>query len=491
MKKYLKDYPNLVEEWNYKKNEELGLFLDKITSKNGNKAWWICKKCEGEWFATIASRTDNHGCPYCSGRLVKKGINDLETLCPEIASEWHPTKNGTLKPYEVSIKSSKKVWWLGKCGHEWCALISNRTNGSGCPKCKLSAVSSFPEQAIYYYMKKIYSDTLTRDTHLGVELDIYIPSIKVAIEYDGEAWHKGKKKEHDIKKNNICNQNNIKLIRIREKKLDTIEGCISIVREDSNSDKSLEKCIKNLFKILNLPIDNINILRDTPLILEQYSVIQLNNSLAKCFPDIADEWHPTKNGNLTPDQISKGSRRIVWWLGKCGHEYEMVVSERTNIRKNGKAYGCPVCAGKRVLKGINDLKTLYPSIASEWDYEKNVGIPSDFLANSNQNIWWRCSKGHSWNAKIQSRTHAKSNCPYCSNKKVLKGYNDLKTVCPELVKDWDYQKNDKLNIKPDAITFGSNKRVCWKCHLCGHEWDTYVCSRTKKKTKCPKCGRKK
>lgn len=248
MKKYLKDYPNLVEEWNYKKNEELGLFLDKITSKNGNKAWWICKKCEGEWFATIASRTDNHGCPYCSGRLVKKGINDLETLCSEIASEWHPTKNGTLKPYEVSIKSSKKVWWLGKCGHEWCALISNRTNGSGCPKCKLSAVSSFPEQAIYYYMKKIYSDTLTRDAHLGVELDIYIPSIKVAIEYDGEAWHKGKKKEHDIKKNNICNQNNIKLIRIREKKLDTIEGCISIVREDSNSDKSLEKCIKDLYK---------------------------------------------------------------------------------------------------------------------------------------------------------------------------------------------------------------------------------------------------
>lgn len=63
------------------------------------------------------------------------GLNDLATVNLDLAAEWHPTKNGSLLPSQVTAGSSKKVWWLGKCGHEWEAGVSSRNKGIGCPYC--------------------------------------------------------------------------------------------------------------------------------------------------------------------------------------------------------------------------------------------------------------------------------------------------------------------------------------------------------------------
>ena len=89
------------------------------------------------WRASIVSRTKGSKCPYCSGICVIRGKNDLATLRPDIAAEWNDEKNGELKPCNLKIKSNKKVWWKCKNGHEWQAIISNRTNkNQGCPFCK-------------------------------------------------------------------------------------------------------------------------------------------------------------------------------------------------------------------------------------------------------------------------------------------------------------------------------------------------------------------
>ena len=141
------------------------------------------------------------------------------------------------------------------------------------------------------------------------------------------------------------------------------------------------------------------------------------NDLAKVNPDLAAEWHPSKNGSLLPSQITAGSNRKVWWLGKCGHEWQAVVSSRT------RGNGCPFCANKRVLPGFNDLATTYPEIAEEWNYKRNGALsPEDFTYGSERKVWWICpvcggSFLKSVNTRTATRTRNLQHCPYCPTRK--------------------------------------------------------------------------
>lgn len=172
------------------------------------------------------------------------------------------------------------------------------------------------------------------------------------------------------------------------------------------------------------------------------------------------EWHPTKNGALEPQMFSAGSNIEVWWLGQCGHEWKARISKRS------LGHGCIYCSNQKVLSGFNDLKTKNPELAEDWDYDKNMITPQEVLPNSNKAYWWLCKNGHSWLATVSNRNKGKG-CPYCSNRRAWKGYNDLKTVNPKLASEWDYAKN---KIKPDDVLPGCNdSSIWWVCSL-GHEW---------------------
>ena len=135
------------------------------------------------------------------------------------------------------------------------------------------------------------------------------------------------------------------------------------------------------------------------------------NDLASQYPDIARQWHPTKNGALIPDHIAPASNKKVWWICDKGHEYQAVVSSRT--QHNG---GCPYCANKKVLPGFNDLATKYPEIAAEWHPTKNGALtPDQVLPGSRRKVWWQCKNGHVWESVIYSRTGSQSSgCPVCT-----------------------------------------------------------------------------
>lgn len=420
----LKDNPKLVAKYDFEKNKEIGIDFDAMTARASTKVWWKCSKCGNVWFATVASQNDRieHGCPYCSGRQVIKGKTDLLTLFPDVAKEWNYDKNGDLQPSDVSSKSGIKVWWKCSEGHEWKATVGNRTNNnSGCPRCNIEKTNSFCEQAVYFYVKKAFPDAINGDQHLGIELDIFVPSIKVAIEYDGEAWHNSEKRiNNDNKKNSICNEAGVRLIRIREPRLPIISNCIVTCRNDSTSSESLDDAIRKLLDLMGVSDININTDSDSGLILEQFATKKQKNSLAVCNPDISAEWHPTKNGNLTPDRVSKASRRMVWWLGKCGHEWQSIVSERTQFprkMKNGRirrSYGCPYCSGKRILIGFNDLQARFPDIASEWHPSKNGKLkPTDITPGSGKKVWWLGECGHEWQSTPNKRCNDNKQCPIC------------------------------------------------------------------------------
>ena len=201
----------------------------------------------------------------------------------------------------------------------------------------------------------------------------------------------------------------------------------------------------------------------------------MDNSLYKMRPHMVSEWSD-KNLPLTPDDISYGSNKVVWWRGKCGHEWQ------TSVKARSHGENCPICSGSRVIEGINDLATKYPEIAAEWS-TKNLPLkPTMVSAGSHKKVIWVDKLGHEWTASVKSRVQG-SGCPYCSHNLVLAGFNDLASRFPEIASEWS-ERN--LPLTPDKVTAFKNTRVWWKCHL-GHEWYTLISTRSGG-SQCPYCS---
>ena len=207
-------------------------------------------------------------------------------------------------------------------------------------------------------------------------------------------------------------------------------------------------------------------------------------------PKLMEEWNWDKNNEigLYPNKLLPGSNKKAWWKCKNNHEFVEVISKRT------KGKPCPYCANKRVLIGFNDLKTLYPDLAKEWDYDKNTFIDiNKVVKGSNKKAWWKCSVcGHEWLASISARTIRGTGCPLCSiktrsnarSKTILNNKGGLNI--PLLLQEWDYEANG--NLLPEHVTNGSNKYVYWKCSKCGYKWRAKILNRAIGGRGCPCCA---
>lgn len=228
----------------------------------------------------------------------------------------------------------------------------------------------------------------------------------------------------------------------------------------------------------------------------------------KDYPFLLKEWHETKNGQLTPDDVSPSSKKKVWWKCERRHEWEAAVYSRT--------YGgtcCPYCAGKGVGYG-NSPENLYPAIAAQWHPERN-GIltpfdvrpgshkkawwvcpqnhewqalgwtPSDVTHASNKKIWWLCptTPEHVWKAAVCDRTSGGHGCPFCSGHRVSKE-SSLAAVRPDLAAEWNFPRNK--GHTPDDVAPGSHKKAWWLCNA-GHAWQALINNRNKG-SGCPHCG---
>lgn len=518
--------PDLAEEWDYEMNYPL---TPRDVLCGGDKEyWWKCKKTPHSFKQNIGSRVQiNSQCPYCSSQKLLKGFNDLATKNPEAALLWDAEKNGDLTPSDVMNQSNKKVWWkCPDCGHSWKSGINNVAgSGTRCPKCSETYKVSEAEQIIYYYLSKFFSDavmTYKPSWLVRGEIDIFVPSIDLAIEYDGEFWHK-KTNQRDIEKTKKIFEHGLWLIRMREEKLPPIEdgsSCIFVPTQKYDYDR-LSIPIKKLFEMINEVagtsiVPDIDVERDWKSILSTAKTVKKERSIVRTHPKISKMWNYEKNDGLKPDQVFAGSNKKVWWkCPDCGYEWEAIV---VNMTKRDSE--CPACRirkeqelkelfndptgdfincnhkynSHRMIQGINDLNTIRPDIAAEWNYEKNgVLKPDDFSAGSSRRVWWKCPKcGTEWKTAISNRTYGYG-CPKCGKEKAaarlsessLKpGVNDLETVNPIVASQWDYEKNG--GVLPSEVNAESNKVAWWKCKKCGNEWKASIVSR-KKATDCPYC----
>ncbi len=243
-------------------------------------------------------------------------------------------------------------------------------------------------------------------------------------------------------------------------------------------------------------------------------VVAQNNVLVK-FPHIAKEWHPTKNGDLKPQDVQPMSHKRIWW--QCSRDPGHVWNAYLHLRTS-KDRGCPFCPrpGKRPDES-SSLAHRYPGVAAQWHPTKNKELrPQDVFWASNKRVWWQCpAERHVWSATILSRTSLKSGCPYCAEF-FLSDKNRLSVQFPELAAEWHPTKNRRLwpkieggfkvtynltldpserdygskrKLLPSDVSVGSEEEVWWQCTKSAeHVWKATVLARTKKKERCPFCS---
>jgi hypothetical protein len=194
------------------------------------------------------------------------------------------------------------------------------------------------------------------------------------------------------------------------------------------------------------------------------------NDLRTTHPKIAKQAY-----KWDPATVSPGSNKKLRWICSKKHVWTTAVMHRTS----SNATGCPVCSGRKIVPGINDLQTLFPKVAAEalgWS-------PAEISPGSNKKYRWKCSKGHEWSAIVISRTKLRTGCPVCSNLKIVPGINDLKTLMPDIAKE-------SYGWNPSKVGIGTDLEKDWKCKL-GHIYRARINKRTKRNQGCPVCANKK
>ena len=425
--------PELAAQWHPTKNGDLR--PSQVAANSNRKVWWICpyddtntgKHFDFEWQALISDRNSGSDCPYLNGQAVWAGFNDLETTNPELAAQWHPTKNKNLKPTQVTANSSNKIWWI--CPYddpktkkhfdfEWESIIANRNSGIGCPYLSGQSVWSG------------FNDLATINPELAAQ------------------WHPTKNK--DLKPTQIAAKSNKKVWWLYH-------------YDDPTTGKHFDFEWKAEISSRNSGIG-------CPY-LSGKAVWSGFNDLATTNPELAAQWHPTKNGNLKPTQVTANSQKKVWWLllyddPDTGKHFDF--EWQAIIKNRNKGNDCVYLTGKAVLEGFNDLTTINPELAAQWHPTKNGDLkPTQFIASSEKKVWWLLPYDDpntgkhfdfEWQALISNRNSG-NDCPYLNGKAVWPGFNDLATINPELAAQWHPTKNGDL--KPTQITAGSRKKVWW------------------------------
>ena len=372
-----------------------------ITAGMNRKFWWLCPKGHS-YQATPCQRTHNMGCPICASKKFLKGFNDLETHNPKVAKEWHPTKNGDLKPDQVYPFSNRKVLWKCDHGHEWEATINSRQQ-NGCPECYKAQRISLREKTVFFYIHKYFPSSIcnyrfVKDSRY--EIDIYIPEVQLGIEYDGVFYHEDA--ERDLRKNDKANYQGISLIRIREPELPILspKNTTQYIQLKNLSDSDLENAIKKVLRIisrkLNQTLDfHVCIKEDTTEIYELAQLSRIDLTFAVARPDPIPYWNQELNGIVTPEDVHANSTRKFWFNCDRGHTYQ---SRLNNVFNNKR---CPYCYGNHsILPGENDLQTVRPLVALQWHPIKNGTLtPSMVRAFSHKPVWWKCRHGKEWRSE--------------------------------------------------------------------------------------------
>ncbi len=410
-------------------------------------------------------------------RKVRKGHGILDVF-PKSIDFWDTSKNKE-NINDVSFGSAIKAWWKCSRGHSFQQQVAYFVaNGGSCPKCNKRSRISLREIRVYCEVKYFFGDAvLDYLFRPKLRVDVYVPSVRTVIEYDGSYWHRSREAK-DKEKNKLLFDAGVRVIRIREKPLEKLFDD-DILCNLKDIFLSCREIIAKLGKDVSGYDTFKNDILYEKIISDILSGTVLNNFKERC-SGLCDEWDKDKN-SIGPESVSYGSGMCVWWKCAKGHSWKTSVCNRS-LRKSG----CPKCSKCQV--GVsNNLVATYPRIAAEWDFDKNDLAPKDVSKTYHEKVWWRCSVcNRSWSqpvfSRVKYRNRKYNGCPACKRRRKLKE-RSLLVEKPELVKEWDFDKNTLL---PEDVFSSENIMIWWKCEK-GHSWKAHLYMRSWRKTTCPHC----
>ncbi|WP_416046467.1 zinc-ribbon domain-containing protein [Mycobacterium intracellulare] len=497
-------FPHLVGEWDWDANA--GINPAELKPGSDLLVWWQCERRSHRWQARVYRRTgpNPNGCPDCT-HLPDEG-RSFAHLNPDIALEWHPTRNGDRRPNEFKPSSAYKAWW--KClarGHEWQVSIGNRngSTASTCPTCTMWGTSASQIRIAYELIAAGVPVVLDHPRipvsgRRPVAADIVVPDYCVVIEYDGSQYHAAAGAvDRDRRQSVALTEAGWTVIRIRPQALEAIDRqCVRV----GNNATVKQIAVATLMKLSTIGHHAAKLdayLEDPELWAgsdADRAVLNLKSrSLMSEFPDIAAEWHPTRNGTRTPHDINPGSKVPVWWLcPQCGHEWRVRPGHRT---KEGGT-GCPQCAAKvravqvRTPKPGRSMAEVYPQLLRIFHPTKNGDLDLRSVnAGTTREIWWRCPDcGHEWSTKAGRN----SGCRPCGSKRrgrqiaTPEPGKSLADLHPAIASQWHPTKNGDLF--PSQVREGTARLVWWLCHDCGREWRRSPGARVASGAGCRRCA---
>lgn len=355
----------------------------------------------------------------------------LFDLRPDIALEWHPSLNESITPREVTAGSKFKAWW--KCpvafDHEWQAIVQNRTTqGQGCPLCAGRRASSTNNLRAWCRENGPYGEQLLGEFNERLNqrpIEDFTTGSKANI-----YWN--------------CHR------------------CSEVFTASPNRRTSMK----------------------TGCPFCSGHRVGKSNSFASLHQALLSEWDFDRNTTVSPESITAGSNKKVWWKCSKGpdHNWEATVGSRTGQSTTG----CPFCSGHRVSV-TNSLSTTNPTIAQQWHEEKNGELkPHQLTAGSNTKVWWQCQENtqHVWEMPVVNRTGQNQGCPYCANRRV-DSHNSLQSLAPIVASYFDSEKN---GIPASEVLATSHKKYWWRCQNGpDHIWRDSPLSVASKNEPCPCC----
>lgn len=414
-------HPSLAEEAD-------GWDSTSLVAGSNKKMSWKCGLGH-IWEATVANRTYGAtGCPYCSGRSVLRGFNDIATTLPDLASQL---VNGD--GADITKSSTQKRRWKCNLGHQWEATVADRNRGFGCPYCAGQKIMVG------------FNDLATINPDIAAQADGWDPTTVTAFNDKKRNWkcglgHKWSTTTAARSAGTGCPVCANKQLVIGFNDLATTRP--EIAAQAFGWDPTTTTAGTNEKRAFRCPVGHVvtqsivtrvNSKGSCPICSNKI-VLSGFNDLATTHPEYAlqaDGWDPST--------VTRGSKKKLAWKCSEGHRWDATVANRTTHNQS-----CPVCLGRKVLRDFNDLATTHPEIAFEavgWN-------PQTVSRGSHSKREWKCSEGHQWIATVKDRV-AGYGCPTCAPS----GYNQAEDGYLYLL------ENDHLGMLQVGISNKPDQRL--------------------------------